>query len=68
MFGDIVAPCVIWVVPIAGIDFTKDRVKRLLHAATLMSDQTSESRVWTLLRRFNVPTTEVELSDSDESL
>ena len=42
LFGDIVAPCIVWIFPVTGIDFAENGVEWFLYAAMLMSELISE--------------------------
>jgi hypothetical protein len=67
LFGDVVASCVVRIVPVACEGLTEDRVQRLLNAARQVRMITSTDTPGDL-RRSNVPTTQVEFDNRDKSI
>lgn len=68
LLSDVVTFGAIWIVPIACEDFTKNWIEWFLHSTALISVFVMEAYVWLCVRRFDVPTAEVELCNGYESL
>lgn len=69
LFGNVITFGIIWIVPIAGEGFSKDRVERLLDAAAIYQHIfISLSNGVILVRRSNVPTTQIEFHYRHKSL
>jgi hypothetical protein len=68
LLGDVVATSSVWIVPIAGESFAKDRVQGLLNTAELTSVKMLEAQGECSVRWFDVPATQVEFDDSNKTL
>lgn len=70
LLGDVIGACMVWKLPVTGKSFAQDGIQRFLHPAMYPS-QLSEgppARPQDFSRWFDVPTAQIELHDSKETL
>ena len=68
LFGYVIAPCAIWIIPVACESLSEYRIEWLLYSTTSQLAPLSNICHQVVLRRLDMPTTEVEFDNRNKSL
>lgn len=70
LLGDVISACIVGKLPVAGEGLAQDGIQRFLHSAVLPSQllEGPAGRVQDFSRWSDVPTAQIELHDSKETL